>query len=438
MDFFDILLAKKLEDDRDPKVEGLSVTANGTYSEDGVVYKPVVVNVPETPLSSLAVTANGTYTAPSGTAYNEVNVDVPLPENAYLLEEYEDVPTDIASFTASDAPLKSLTASIVPVQAGSGDPSPTNVRPISGWTECEVIDDAVYGGFIDWNQLAKSENPTITVGGVTFTKNNDNSYTINSNDLPAGSSAYRDIQPVFQIPVGHKVYIAGCPSGGSTTDGYFCMDPYEGTNNASDIGNGKIYQKRTQNCKYRIYVIEGTTVSNKTFKPTIIDLTQMFGSTIADYIYSLEQATAGSGVAYFKSLFYKDYYSYNSGEITNVSAVNGDTDKYRTYTIPFTDGQGQSVEVFGGELDVVNGVVTPCPYYASYNGEQLTGEWISDRDVYSPNTTPTIGAQVVNIGATDTSFSTHPTSIKSLDGVNNVFASTGDVEELKYFTRATS
>ena len=99
-----------------------------------------------------------------------------------------------------------------------------------------------------------------------------------------------------------------------------------------------------------------------------------------------------------------------------------------TTTIPFTDGQGQSVEVFGGSVDVVNGVVTPCPYYASYNGEELTGEWISDRDVYAPNTTPTIGAQVVNIGATGTPFSVQPTSIKSLDGDNNVSASTGDVD----------
>ena len=33
MDFFDILLAKKLEDDRDPTIEGLSVTENGIYSE---------------------------------------------------------------------------------------------------------------------------------------------------------------------------------------------------------------------------------------------------------------------------------------------------------------------------------------------------------------------------------------------------------------------
>lgn len=50
----------------------------------------------------------------------------------------------------------------------------------------------------------------------------------------------------------------------------------------------------------------------------IYDLTQMFGSTIADYIASLEQAHAGDGVAWFKALFPKAYYPYNSGELLSV------------------------------------------------------------------------------------------------------------------------
>lgn len=53
----------------------------------------------------------------------------------------------------------------------------------------------------------------------------------------------------------------------------------------------------------------------------IIDLTQMFGSAIADYIYSLEQANAGAGVAWFKKLFPKDYYEYNAGELISVSGL---------------------------------------------------------------------------------------------------------------------
>ena len=47
----------------------------------------------------------------------------------------------IASFDdgADGLPVVDLTVSIEPVQAGSGDPSPSNVRPITGWTGCNVV-----------------------------------------------------------------------------------------------------------------------------------------------------------------------------------------------------------------------------------------------------------------------------------------------------------
>lgn len=38
-----------------------------------------------------------------------------------------------------DKTIQSLTAQINPVQAGSGDPSPQNIRPISGWTGVEAV-----------------------------------------------------------------------------------------------------------------------------------------------------------------------------------------------------------------------------------------------------------------------------------------------------------
>lgn len=53
---------------------------------------------------------------------------------------YDTASGAVASFEdgADGMPLKSLTVNIEPVQAGSGDPSPENVRPISGWTGCNV------------------------------------------------------------------------------------------------------------------------------------------------------------------------------------------------------------------------------------------------------------------------------------------------------------
>ena len=64
-----------------------------------------------------------------------------------------------------DSYFKKVKSTIVPVQAGSGTPSPTNVRAISGFTECKVTDTngtdtntatisfgsagTVYGGYVD-------------------------------------------------------------------------------------------------------------------------------------------------------------------------------------------------------------------------------------------------------------------------------------------------
>lgn len=137
MDFFDILLAKKLEDDRDPTIEGLSVTENGTYSEEGKAYNPVVVNVPEPTLITKTITANGTYTAGDDNAdgYSSVTVAV----EGFKKKSIANTPTDIASFDDGTAnPMTSLKISIEPVQSGSGDPSPSNVRPISGWNGAQI------------------------------------------------------------------------------------------------------------------------------------------------------------------------------------------------------------------------------------------------------------------------------------------------------------
>ena len=53
---------------------------------------------------------------------------------------YDTASGDIASFPdgADGLPVKGLTITIEPVQSGTGDPSPTNVRPISGWTGCNI------------------------------------------------------------------------------------------------------------------------------------------------------------------------------------------------------------------------------------------------------------------------------------------------------------
>lgn len=107
---------------------------------------------------------------------------------------------------------------------------------------------------------------------------------------------------------------------------------------------------------------------------------------------------------------------------TQVDVNHSDADMTNPTIITIDLGQ----TVYGGKLDVLTGILTVYPEYDSYNGETLTGRWISDRDVYASGTTPTIGAQVVNVGAEGTEIQLEPHEVASLLGANNIFADTGD------------
>ena len=69
----------------------------------------------------------------------------------------------VATFTAVSTSLRELVIDVTPVQAGSGDPSPENVRPISGWTGANVTRTGknLIGGIEAANRIA--------AGAVTYT-----------------------------------------------------------------------------------------------------------------------------------------------------------------------------------------------------------------------------------------------------------------------------
>lgn len=97
--------------------------------------------------------------------------------------------------------------------------------------------------------------------------------------------------------------------------------------NASSVtitSGHKYYMKK--GTAYSIGASTGSAITGLTSgSDMVIDLTQLFGSTIADYIYGLETTTAGAGVSLFKSLFPKDYYPYNAGELMSVKTSARET-----------------------------------------------------------------------------------------------------------------
>lgn len=96
------------------------------------------------------------------------------------------------------------------------------------------------------------------------------------------------------------------------------------------------------------------------------------------------------------------------------------------------DWQAIAGTVYGGTLDVTNGVLTVRPYYASYNGETLVGPWISSMDVYAAGTTPTTGAQVVDLGDVAYTHQLTPQQVSTLKGSNNIWTDCGPVD-IKYW-----
>lgn len=158
--------------------------------------------------------------------------------------------------------------------------------------------DKIIGGTVAWNQqipITKIRE-TRTLQGVLFTNNMDGSVTLSG--TANGNVIGGIFNPIFP-PVGHKVIFTNADVNGI---------------------NWRVVSANSSGYQGDLGIVSGN-VYNFTFYPQMFDLTQMFGSTIADYIYSLEQANAGAGVAWFRNLFPKEYYEYDSGSLKSVEGL---------------------------------------------------------------------------------------------------------------------
>ena len=263
-------------------------------------------------------------------------------------------------------PLKSLIANFLPVQSGTGDPSPTNIRPITGWTGLDVW----HGG-----------KNLFDVSSYPFTA----SRRISGEDGGDGSnSSYKatlDFIPCEDI-AGKTVTLNKRPSGNIPGIGFYSSpsvsDFVSGLKNAHGTAGAPWTFTIPSNAKYMRF----TVLADET------EIQIEFGSTATEYepyqpitAYPVTWTTHGT--------VYGGY----------VDLVTG--------------------EVWGTWEEI-----------ASYDGETLPGRWLSDRDVYSAGSTPTTGAQVVYELATPTLITTlTPQQINAIKGNNTVWSDgNGDCE----------
>jgi len=198
------------------------------------------------------------------------------------------------------------------------DISPYNFRVSGGSLNTSSVDignreeDKLIGGTVAWNQLYNYTAARSESKGVGRTINNG-LITFDGESTDIGSSvlfAWTD----FTIPVGHKIVVLkdfNLPSGDYLFDQYNTTTGKDICNTVLNITAGFCIPQ------LRISAI-GQSYTGISGHLSVIDLTQLFGSTIADYIYSLEQATAGAGVSWFRNLFPNSYYAYNAGELMSV------------------------------------------------------------------------------------------------------------------------
>jgi len=291
--------------------------------------------------------------------------------------QLKDLPTGSISTVNDAAPLllNALKVSVEAWQEGSGDPSPSNVRPIHGWDSGEI-----------------------TVVGKNLC--NENDITINDNRLCILGKSY-----------------------GVTSTNWVWMKKGKYTISV-DYGN----IDRSTNLRFYMRTLE-TSLSQLGGTYTVNGATETFelnnDTKVQLFLYTSQTTWNNSDLDVTKVML-------NIGEtaMPYTPYVNG-----KQYTHAFTDSQGNPLTVYGAEWDVVSGDLKQTDgYIASYNGESLPSTWISDRDVYASGTTPTTGAEVVYKLATPTTIDLSPLSIRMLQGTNNLYADCGEVIEGEYFS----
>ena len=248
----------------------------------------------------------------------------------------ETVTGKIASFSDGCAgmPMKSIVAEITPVQSGSGDPSPTNIRPISGRTGLTVTRAG--------KNLAKFANEILnadrTQNGITFHALNES--TVRISGTATGNVYLTYPQSYEQLVSENHFYRAGT---------------YTMSSNLL---------RNTSNYAYLIgfeFEIDGTPIS-KSFATNVYDGHPVTFTREADF-YANIQMSIQSGS------------DFSTGIDTWVQI---EPDSTATAYEPYTGAsypvswQTEAGTVYGGTLDVVSGVLTVDKVLTTFDGTGVT------------------------------------------------------------------
>lgn len=302
------------------------------------------------------------------------------------------------------APVVDLTVEIEPVQSGTGDPSPTNIRPITGWTGCNVVKSRVFTP----NQFVKNGNFESTNNWTrlrTTVSVENNVIKMQGNGTNAVNGIYQNLSTIdafnhiffatgdvkgdtavaFHITINYGIANAtNIITSGTTSTSWETFNGIMRFGQQSSYGFG--YRFVTQTSQERIPDDSYVYLKNA----MIIDLTELFGEQVAEQILAMEQAEYGAGISVIKGFFPEEYYPTNND------------------TSPENDGQGslypiswqsEAGTVYGGSLDVTTGIlsvdretvtVTNCESIGSANLAKILAAGITPKPLDNDTVTGTI------------------------------------------------
>lgn len=377
---------------------------SGSYND--LSDKPTIPTVND---GTLTIQRNGvnvqTFSANQST---DVTADIAVPTA-------EEKTTTTGKFTTeTGGKLESCIVAFNPVQSGSGDPSPSNVRPITGHNSVEVWEHG--------KNYLPLPNPE-TLNGVTLTYNDDGSVTLKGT---ATSTTYFDFFPNgnFNTTKMTGYVFSMFPSDFSPSNNSIACRISDSSRSAlQDVSNGAAIVDNGSNRYIAIRIANGYNTNGIILKPMLVrptetdttyepyqgqDVIVNLGGT---YYGGTLDVVSGVLTAYFKGIDLGDYnYTKETGRTIN------------TYKVLLSDAKSASSGWIDTGICETYKASTGAMEDASFSVFQNKNVYIAD-DRYSDATsfkTAVTGYKLVYELETPIVIQLTPQQINTLIGENNI------------------
>lgn len=245
---------------------------------------------------------------------------------------------------------------------GVTDSVPYNRRTTGGSADVgdRLAERAIVGGSVAWNQLVQTGASIFSANRGTKSYDSDtNTFSVDYTSEGANTGLFS--ASTFKSKSNHVYLLRASVNLGAATAIYFGVegDTKSATVTANDFSNiATLSKNATDNKSFTFYGRTGGISSGTVqFRDIQIhDLTALFGTTIADYIYSLETANTGSGVAWLKNhgYFLKPYYPYTPAPSMESVMVG----EHRTTGLNQFDPDTGKASLIGGMQYQITGAYT--------------------------------------------------------------------------------